>query len=67
MEPLTIAVSVVVSVVVSSIVSWRYIGRRERHRGSDEALGGKREIPEDADHVTMIPDHVPMQMRGGEE
>ncbi|MCD2200846.1 hypothetical protein LPA44_13215 [Halobacterium sp. KA-4] len=34
-----------------------------RSRGEQEALGGEREIPEDADHVTMAPEHIPTQMQ----
>lgn len=67
MEPLTIAVSVVVSVAVSTAVSWRYIEWRETHRTPDEARRGKRAVPEDADHTTRVPDHVPRQVRGDEE
>jgi hypothetical protein len=37
---------------------------KSRSRDLDgEALGGEREIPEDAEHVTMVPEHVPMQMQ----
>jgi len=36
-------------------------------RDLDEALGGEREVPEDAEHVTMAPEHVPMQMRTDDE
>lgn len=41
---------------------------KSRSRDLDgEALGGKREIPEDAEHVTMAPEHVPMQVRTDDE
>jgi len=36
-------------------------------RDLDEAPGGEREVPEDAEHVTMAPEHVPMQMRTDDE
>jgi len=34
---------------------------------STKPLGGEREVPEDAEHVTMAPEHVPMQMRTDDE
>ena len=37
--------------------------KSDPREGPDEALGGKREVPEDAEHVTMVPEHVPMQVR----
>lgn len=40
---------------------------KSRSRDLDEALGGEREVPEDAEHVTMVPEHVPMQMRTDDE
>jgi len=40
---------------------------KSRSRDLDEALGGEREVPEDAEHVTMAPEHVPMQMRTDDE
>ena len=41
---------------------------KSRSRDLDgEALGGEREVPEDAEHVTMTPEHVPMQMQTDDE
>lgn len=36
---------------------------KSRSRGVQEALGGEREVPDDADHISMAPDHIPSQMR----
>ncbi|EMA56836.1 hypothetical protein [Halococcus thailandensis] len=35
---------------------------RSRNRDT-EALRKEREVPEDAEHETIVPEHVPMQMR----
>lgn len=40
---------------------------KSRSRDLDEALGGEREVPEGAEHVTMVPEHIPMQMRTDDE
>jgi len=36
---------------------------KSRSRDVEEALGGEREVPDDADHISMAPDHIPSQMR----